>query len=115
MIAAYVLQRSSRRLGYEAKSEYTEKDRKAQAPAERAEVERELARLQEPSATQPPAANDAAGAAGAASATVDADPLAGTLTRLLEMPRLVPFRETPLPATSSHGVDRRRGGRRRQG
>ena len=81
-IGSFVLRRSSESLEYQAADEYSDKDEKAQAAAEREEVTRELARLDE----APPA--------GAAE---EADTLAPVLERLLESPRLAPFTESPLP------------------
>jgi hypothetical protein len=99
-IAAYVLQRSSRRLKYDEESEYNDKATKAQAAAERIVIDRELARLEEASATLASAARDATAveAADGGAPGGDADPVSATLTRLLETPRLAPFHEAPLPA-----------------
>jgi hypothetical protein len=65
-IAAYVLRRSSGRLKYQAEDDYYDKATRAQAAAELIEVDRELARLEEASATQPPAARDPVGGQSAA-------------------------------------------------
>jgi hypothetical protein len=81
-IGSFVLRRAGDSLEYQAADESSDKDEKAQAAAEREEVTRELARLEE--------GHPAAGAE-------EADPLAPVLQRLLESPRLAPFAESPLP------------------
>lgn len=106
-LAAHVLQRSSGRLKYKAEDDYYDKATRAQAGAERVEVDRELARLEEASATPAAAGDPAAGrpnsieATGGGTAGGDADPLAATLPRLLEVRASPPSTRLPCPRASS--------------
>lgn len=88
-IVAFVLQRSSRYLGYLAESEHSEPNEKAQAAAGKEEIDRELASLSTPATEE--------GVAIRAAEAAKADPTAPLIERLLASPRLSPFRESSLP------------------
>jgi hypothetical protein len=118
-IGAYVLRRTGDLLDYRLDRErFEEPGQREAAAAQREEVARELARLEEtgsarsitpgsPGPTSPapagsaspaPAAPTSPGSARSGAAPVPTDPIAPLLRRLLESPRLVTFREVPLPA-----------------
>jgi hypothetical protein len=96
VIGGYVLRRSSNYFGYvlDPKESHEPAERVA-AAAQNDEVTREIARLEE-------GAPDAAGTPGCG-----ADRVGGTIVRLLEAPRIVPFREVPLaPSFKPMGLTR---------
>jgi hypothetical protein len=85
VIGAYVLHRSSNYFGYVLdRKQSVEPPERAAAAAQYDEITREIARLEE-------GAPDAAGTPGG-----DTDGVGATIVRLLEAPRIVPFREAPL-------------------
>lgn len=93
-IGAYVLERSRGSLRYMATpNDWTEADDRAAAAVQLEEIERELARLEERStAVVPPRESGSTAAAPVVSGADNPS----SLTRLLEAPRIVPFREVAL-------------------
>ncbi len=103
-IGGYVLRRSSNYFGYVLDpKESHEPAERAAAAAQNDEVTREIARLEEGA----PGGGSVGAAGRGAESGGSADRVGATIVRLLEAPRIVPFREFPLaPAFKPMGLTR---------
>jgi len=102
-IGAHVLRRTGDYLDYRLEHErFEEPGQREASAAQRDEVTRELARLEEPGSVgaAPPGPNGTTSPGSVASGATapPTDPIAPLLKRLLETPRLITFRELPLPS-----------------